>query len=202
MATKAAIDNSPLQALWRAGILGKLPDLFKSILVPQSVADETRWSLALIGPERVPNLKEHRWIHIESVQEAVLRASMVPLFKSFQRRRRGAKADTRRPEVALKDGRVIAWTEPNHEQNQLTHKIPDLEVVLLAQSASGIAILDDRKALRAAEDLGIRTATTREVVDAMAKRGLIADAETAIKKMKATNYHPYVRVTNAWDGTS
>ena len=198
MAPKAAIDTSPLQALWRAGVLGKLPHLFKATLVPQSVADETRWSLGLIGPERVPSLKEHRWIHIESVPADALRAAMIPLFKSVQRRRHGAKVGSHQPEVAIVEGRVMAWTRPG---NRLTHKIPDLEVVLLAQRTGAIAILDDRKALRAAVDLGVRTATTREVVEQMVRRGLIADAESAIKKMQATNYHPTVRSANVWDGT-
>ena len=46
------------------------------------------------------------------------------------------------------------------------------------------------------------TTGTREVVEQMVRRGLIADAESAIKKMQATNYHPTVRLANAWDGTT
>lgn len=198
MGLRAVLDTSPLQALWRARVLDQLPYLFKDTFIPSSVADETRWSLALVDKERVPSLKGHRWIQIEPVPSETLREAMASLFKSNHQRRRGAKVRSPQPEIAIVEGRVIAWTQP---QDRLTFKVPDLEVVLLARLTGAVAILDDRKALRAALDLGVRTATTREVLGVMVQRGLIADAESAIEKMRATGYHPTVRATNVWDGT-
>ena len=200
MSPRAAIDTSPLQALWRAGVLNKLPSLFESTFIPQSVADETRWSRKLVGAERVPSLKANRWIQVEAVPADAVREAMLPLFKAHQRRHRGAKAGAHHPDVAIIDGRVIAWVQAS-KHDRLTYNMPDIEVVVLAQIQGAVAILDDRKALKAAIDLGLKTATTREVVAAMARQGLIADGDSHIAKMLATGYHATVRSANVWDGT-
>ena len=202
-ALRAVLDTSPLQGLWRAGALGKLPLLFESVCISLAVADETRRSLDIVGSKRVPNLREHPWIQTEPVAREVLLAAMIPLFQAHGQRVGGAKASTRQPEIGIVRGKVIAWTTTKTSTNssQLGFDVPDLESVLLAQKKGAIAILDDRKALRAALDLGVRTATTREVLRAMMRRRIIADDASAIARMREADYHATVRVAHAWDGT-
>lgn len=131
-----------------------------------------------------------------------LRAAMAPLFAADQRRRRGGKATKVAPEVAIVRGRVIAWAGTKPRTRYLAHNTPDLEVVLLAQAINGIAVLDDRKAIRAAADLGVKTATTREVIAEMIRRGLIAgELERYVEKLRSAEYHPTSRTTGAWDGS-
>jgi predicted nucleic acid-binding protein len=180
--------------------LGKLPRLFESVSISVAVADETRRSFDLVGHKLVPSLKDHPWIEIEAVAREVLLEAMGPLFKAHGRRVRGAKASARKPEVGIVKGKVIAWTKAVDDASHLGFDVPDLESVLLAQRTGAIAVLDDRKALRAALDLGVRTATTREVLLAMKERLIIPDDAGAIVLMREAGYHATVRVANAWDG--
>ncbi len=123
---------------------------------------------------------------------------MTLLFDANHKRSRGRRAAHPEPQIEVVAGQIIASTGSH---SRITFKIPDLEVVLLAKQSSAIAILDDKKALRSAFDLGVRTATTREVANVMMTRGIITDAKSAVEKMRTAGYHPTVRSMNAWDGT-
>jgi predicted nucleic acid-binding protein len=186
----AVLDTSPLQALHRGGVLGKLPELFERTMLPRAVADETRWSLRKLGGELVPDLDACPAIDVCAVSNDVLRALMVSLFQAYGLRNQGRRPVSRRvPVVVEYQGKLFAWSG----KMQLTHAIPDLEVVSLAKQVGGTAIVDDRRALRAADDLGVRSLTTREVIAELEAHGCIDDGRDVIDRIERTDYHPTTR---------
>jgi hypothetical protein len=190
----AVLDTSPLQALHRGGVLGELPDLFERTMLPRAVADETRWSLRKLGGGLVPDLDACAALDVCAVSNDVLRALMVSLFQSYQRRNQGRRPTSRRvPVVVEYQGKLFAWSG----KLQLTHAIPDLEVVSLAKQVGGIAIVDDRRALRAADDLGVRSLTTREVIAELEAHGSIPDGQRVLDRIELTDYHPTTRPPRA-----
>jgi predicted nucleic acid-binding protein len=194
---RAVLDTSPLQAFWRAGILDALRQLFESVHVPKAVAEETRWSRELVGLARVPDLAAHPWIRVDPVLPGAAQSAIALLFASHEKRARGRRARRLRPGIEVASGRIVA----SAGGLRLSLNIPDLEAILLASEIGAIAIVDDRRAIRSATDLGVRTATTREVVEVMTSRGLVPDARGAVERMRQAGYHPTIRLADAWDGT-
>jgi predicted nucleic acid-binding protein len=190
----AVLDTSPLQALHRGGVLAKLPDLFDRTMLPRAVADETRWSLRKLGAKLVPDLDACEALAVCAVSNDVLRALMVSLFQAYERRNQGKRTALRRvPEVVEYQGKLFAWSG----KMQLTHAIPDLEVVSLAKQVGGTAIVDDRRAMRAADDLGVRSLTTREVIAELEAHGSIHDGRHVLDRIELTHYHPTSRPSRA-----
>jgi hypothetical protein len=186
----AVLDTSPLQALHRGGVLGKLPELFDRTMLPLAVADETRWSLRKLGGALVPDVDTCEALEVCGVGKDVLRALMVSLFQAYEQRNQGRRPTSKRvPLVVEYQGKLFAWSG----KMQLTHAIPDLEVVSLAKQVGGTAIVDDRRAMRAADDLGVRSLTTREVIAELEAHGSIADGKGVIDRIELTDYHPTTR---------
>lgn len=187
MVDVGVFDTSPLQALHRGGILAKTADFCARSLVPRAVADETRWSHRKLGSKLVPDLSAYPNVGICAISNDVLRETMISLFRAFERGDGGGKRASRRtPEIVEYQGKIYAWSS----KLQLTHAIPDLEVVVLAKQLGGVAIVDDSRAIRAADDLGVGTVTTREIIAELEARGVIANSTHVLGKIEATGYIP------------
>ncbi|MBI5514786.1 MAG: hypothetical protein HY909_13505 [Deltaproteobacteria bacterium] len=167
-------------------MLERVTELFERPLVPRAVADETRWSHRKLGSRLVPDLGVHSAIKECTISNDVLRVTMETLFRRYESRATGRRAPGSTPEIAEYQGKIYAWSG----RLQLTHAIPDLEVVVLARQLGGTVIADDARALRAAEALGVPTLTTREFVSRLEARGFIPSSSHVVARIEATGYMP------------
>lgn len=120
---------------------------------------------------------------------------MHPLFEASYRRARGARSTVPQPTIAIVKGKVRAWAGTRHLRSL---SIPDLSVVVLAKKMGAVAVLDDKVALKAAEDLNVVSATSRELIAALVSQGTVESAEPILRRIVATGYHPHERVHNRW----
>jgi predicted nucleic acid-binding protein len=195
---KAVFDTSTLQAVWRGGVLGDLGRVFAEVLVPQSVADETRWSRATMknGRKLVPDIDELDFT-VCVVPYEDLRAAVLKLFGAARDEERGKRMAAHVPHVALRKGKFYVWGKhgsPGSQRNSRTFDVPDLEVVVLAQQTRAFAVVDDKKAQQAASLLNVVTLNTRQVLALLVKEGVIADDSVPLKKIEATGYLPTTRI--------
>lgn len=168
---RAVFDTSTLQSLHRGGVLEVVPLLFcGGVLVPESVAVQTRQALTDFGRELVPDIDAIAWIGVEPV--------------SSEERDRHRDAPPGSP------GR----RGPASTTRPLCHgfalDIEEFDAVVLALRFGARVILDDRRGLRCAERLGVPGMTTVEVLDAFASAGLVRDAAEPLSRMEALGYHP------------
>jgi predicted DNA-binding protein (UPF0278 family) len=141
----------------------------------------------------VPDLDKHRELGVVTVRNDVLRATMVTLFRAFEARNFPRRSSKRAPVVVEYQGKILAWVG----KRMLSHAIPDLEVVVLAKQLDGIVVAEDAGALRAADELGVPTRTTREVLAGLAARGSISDIAAVLSRIEATGYVPTRRASRS-----
>lgn len=157
------LDSPPLQALHRCGALALLPGAYAAVVVPRSIADETARSRAIEGADRVPELAEHPGVAIRVVDDETLTAA----------------------------GAVLLGTVRSTTQYRLdVHRVdrPELEVVLLARQLGAVAVVEDKAALRVAHKLAIPVVGTAQLLCDLERRGLLGDAVTAARTIRATKY--------------
>lgn len=191
----AVIDTSPLQAFWRTETLEILGQYFESLTVARAVADETRNSYELKGPEKVPDLDRHSWILVQDVSKEELYAAMETVFRSYQLRF-GPKWKKKDPSIEIQEGRITAWTTREHRRSI---DVPDLATAVLAQRTGSIAILDDSAALDIAILLGVTTATSLEVAAVLAQTPRL-DLESFKTTLERKGYNPLHRTRYKWGG--
>ena len=190
MDVRVVLDTSTLQSLWRGGVFDRLSGIFSRIALPRSVADETRWSRFITGEVLVPDVDAHTFLHVQVVPEDSLRSLATQLFQARHRSKwKGDAPPT--PQVALVEGKVRVWID---KRMQLSYSIPELEVVALAKQIDAVALVDDRKALRAAKDFAVKTLTTRETIARLIKAKLVTDAQAVLRRIEATGYYPTRRL--------
>jgi predicted nucleic acid-binding protein len=187
------LDTSPLQALYRGGVLGRLRAIFGRTMLPLSVADETRWWLAQDRRRAAlaPSLDTFPELDVRVVDGATVRAVVERLHVSHVLRTKPRTAAPRSL-VAVHGGKIYAWSDGSSPEKagSLTYDVTDLEVVVLARELAAVAVVDDSKALKAAAELDVRTMTTLEVLEELVARGVIPDASPCLEKIEATGYHP------------
>lgn len=187
--TVVVMDTSPLQAFWRGGVLPLLPSIFSGILLPRPVWDETLLSHATHGVRLVPNLMDHPSLSPVEVDREEMREMMMALFSASQKKYK-RRFIASRTKCALVGGKVHAWMNPRH---RIAMKEPDLSVLCVASKHSAQAVLDDRRAIKAAGDLRIPTVTTIEVLRMLEGAGSIAEADSVLEKILSSGYNAYIR---------
>jgi hypothetical protein len=180
-------DTSPLQAVWRSGLIEAAADEFV-LLVPRAVADETRHFVRGAGGAANPRTRAER-LRLAPDLDAQPRIHCVeaPRQEVDEAMRRFLG---RPPAVVVQyQGQVYAWAD------RATGRIgvPELEVIALAAARNAIAVVDDHKALRAAVANSVTSATTRELLAELGARDPDIDLDAALKRVIATKYEPTTR---------
>jgi hypothetical protein len=180
-------DTSPLQAVWRSGLLDVVAGEFV-MLVPRAVADETRHFVRGAGGAANPRSRAER-LRLAPDLDAQPRIRGVDVARQevdeAMRRFLG-----RPPAVVVQyQGEVYAWAD------RATARIgvPELEVIALAATRNAIAVVDDHKALRAAAANSVVSATTRELLAELGTRDADLDLDAALERIIATKYEPTTR---------
>lgn len=187
-------DTSTLQSLHRGGALAAMSKLYRKLLIPMAVADETRWSLQECGKELVPDIDAPvSGFDICAVGPDAPRLIMEELFLHLQRRQPHGKSRrmTPCPRPLQYQGRMVIGSG----RHKLTHTVPDLEVVVLARQTGSVIIADDKKVIVAAADLDVPLLTTLEVLDRLVEKKLLTQDQraSAVRMIEETGYKPTKR---------
>ncbi len=165
---KAVLDTSPFQALHRADVLDEVRRLFHGgVFVPESVEVQT-FGARRLGRDIVPDMDDLPWIEVLPVspdESGALESAPPP----------GRRGLRRKPSCG---GFVLDREE--------------FDVIVLARRLGAVAVLDDHQGLRCATNLGVRSATTLEVMASLVQARLIGvnEARLGIEQIEATGYFP------------
>jgi hypothetical protein len=180
-------DTSPLQAVWRSGLLDAVTQGFVA-LVPRAVADETRHFVRGASGAANPRTRAER-LRLAPDLDAQPRIRCVDVPRQDvddAMRRFFARPYAR---VVQYKGEVYAWSD----KSSVRISVPELEVIALAATRNAVAVIDDHKGLRAAAANSVTTATTRELFDELAAQDQQIDLVRAFDRIVATGYEPTKR---------
>jgi predicted nucleic acid-binding protein len=156
-------DTSPLQALYRGGVLHLLPQVFSCVYVTPTVRSETKKSRRLAGENKVPDLDLYSYFitkHVTAQDLVDAGATKASGGKNAQR---------------------YSWCGRFIDE-------PELETVVLAEKIGAWALVEDKHAVHCAKDRDITVIDTTFVLSDLGDRGLI-DARDAAKRILATGFH-------------
>ncbi len=175
----AVLDTSTLQALHRAGVLAQVRTLFSDgWSIPKSVESQTRAAFPAFGPAKVPDLDALGGLGVHEVSDAEREGCRAPRDGQAPRPKSGRMS---------RDLTCCGYAIDREE----------FDVVVLAKKLQAVAILDDHAGLKCAGNLGVPAQTTRDVLDALARKGLVADVPGLIGRIEATGYIPTRRMTKS-----
>jgi predicted nucleic acid-binding protein len=175
--TAAVLDTSTLQALHRAGVLEEVRKLYPDGLsIPQSVERQTRAAFPQFGAAKVPDIDALGWLSVRAVSSA----------DADPYRARQPGQPLRGKSESISQGLTCCGYAIDSEE---------FDVVVLAKKINAVAILDDHRALKCAQNLGVASQTTRDVLASLSSGGLVGDVDSLVRRIEATGYMPTLRVT-------
>jgi leucyl-tRNA synthetase len=159
------LDTSPLQGLFRGGVLGLLVEECRTVAIPTAVEQETRaYRRRVADRTRVPDLDEHAGIHVVPIADEDLAAA-------------GAG-----PLGAYKGTHRYRWRGRDLER-------PELEAILVAQAKGATLVIEDEIAVRLAREVGLPVASTASLLSALEEAGRIPSAAERARIILASGYH-------------
>lgn len=158
------LDTSPLQALYRAGVLPVLRNVFDRILMPRAVYDETVASLPLAVPGRVPDLTDFPWIEVSEVPDTELAEAGAALVG----KRRASE--------------LYRWFNRQIDR-------PEVEAIILAKRHGSPVVIEDNNGVKCALDFGVAVVNVADLLVEMERRHQIPDARACAAAILATGYY-------------
>lgn len=162
--TTLTFDSSPLQAVYRAGVLPIIRTAFERTLIPGAVFSETQGSLRLTAPGRVPNLEDFPWIEAVSITDDDLASVGAVEVKS----RRSSK--------------TFKWLDRTIDR-------PEIEAVILAKRASARVVIEDGNGVKCAMDFGVSTVDVATLLIELEREHHIGDAHVRAASILNTGYY-------------
>lgn len=168
-------DTSTLQAVHRSGLSKHLINIADMVYVPRAVSIETAVAYKALGPEKVPYIpgKESGVHAVRDISQADAAALVTPLDHLPRRERHAAQAALARGRL-LCHGRVLDQGE--------------FEVIALARYLGGVAVIDDKKAIRCAKLAGVPYLTDSGIIAELATVAGVPFDEIK-KRLAALDYH-------------